>query len=163
MKTKPFFALALLMLPSILGYAQNNEFQEVTALKLQEELIQGFLDDPQPEVFTLDKKGVLRPAKSYHIVYNKSKKILLLKPKDQPLSHDFSTGKYDEVELPGGHKATCFCLEGYDNCRFEKSNDPQTPNRWVCLGSCGCGIGIIFNNVNFPLQYQTPGGGWFNF
>ena len=155
--------LVFLLLVSYSSFAQgSDQFQELTAVRMQKELIQKYLDGPQLDAFTINKEGVLRPTKDYHIIYNKKKGILVLKPKKEK-SLVFTQGGYDEIELPGGHVAACFCSEGQDDCMFQISDNPQTPFRFVCEGTCGCGVGIIFKKRNPPAEYETPGGDWFNF
>jgi hypothetical protein len=157
--TAAFLCFSFLFFSSVSNEKPGTEEVIITGLRFDKDRTDVFSKTPKQPAFTIDKKGVLRPTKDYQIIYVKSDKVLVLLPKTTSYSSYKQLGGYDEIELPGGDLVACMC-DARDNCRFDNS---KKEFEFVCTGSCGCYIGVLFNYSNPPFQYETPGGRWFNF
>ena len=166
------FSILLLIIPHFL-HAQNRiqqssgflaekaESEEiiVTGLRFDKDIIAELKKLPKQPAFIIDKKGVLRPTKDYQIIYVKADKALVVLPKTTSYSTYAKIDGYEDIEV-GNMTIGCMCDGGYDNCHFDnRSNE----NEFICTGSCSCYIGILFDYVKPPLEYETAGGRWFNF
>lgn len=131
----------------------------VTGLRFNQERTDFFKNIPKQPAFTIDAKGVLRPTPDYQIIYVKADKALVVLPTSTTYSTYKTLDGFEEVTLEDGSIVWCNCKDGRDNCRFEGGYKREA---FVCKGTCTCFIGVAFNIVNPPLQYET-GGQWFNF
>ena len=138
--------------------ASVDKLVTITALRFDKAKTTALKNLPKQPAFTIDKRGILRPAKGYYIFFEKSDGVLAILP-EKTTPNSF-IGGYDEITLPDGDIVACFCDAAGDNCRFDNSDKE---NAFACKGSCKCMIGILFGFKNPPLEYETPGGGWFNF
>ena len=161
MKTISLFCLTVLIcLGSLPAEAQKKaKVQTLSAIKLKKEALPDYLENPELGVYTIDREGVLRAVKGYKIILDRANKRLQVMPEKWKYIAGRQTNDYDDIELPSGDLAICWCGEGSDNCRFK----PQADHReFHCTGSCSCGVSVIFNDFKTPVEYQSINGEWFN-
>lgn len=157
-----FFLYLLCMALSTSAFGQPKEGGKITAVKLTAAVGGQYFNKISLEAFKVDKNNILRPAKGYKIAYfSKEKKIAIL-PKDMKLGSPAPAAPgFDIAEVPGG-TMFCLCDQAADDCKIS----PRVVDNTLifsCQGSCGCGSFIIFDTSERILEYETSGGGWFNF
>ena len=163
MKTSINFFLCILCLTlgtSLLG--QNKQINNITAIKLTAEVGEQYVNKVSIKAFTVDKKYILRPAKGYKIVhFAKEKKVVIL-PQDMKLSNAAPpVPGFDIAKVPGG-TMFCMCGQANDDCNVDMRMADNTLF-FDCNGRCGCASFVIYD-TSYPVSdYETPGGGWFNF
>lgn len=141
--------------------AQQSSYKELLAIKLEKNIAMEFQKAPDYGVFTVNKNGIFKAEKGYHIILmKKGKNPLQLKPvkKDIPV---LTKGNYEEIELPGGALLICLCVgsSGPDDCYFVPNEDYSA---FTCGGTCGCDSGVIFNGDDIS-QIQHTDGSWHNY
>lgn len=72
-----------------------------------------------------------------------------------------SNPSFDIENVPGG-TMDYLCDQASDHCKIS----PRIAERMQahdCIGSCGCGPFMIYDTSEPIREYETAGGGWFNF
>ena len=70
---------------------------------------------------------------------------------------------FDVQPVPGG-TMWCVCSgSGPDNCVINVAVDEEGGINYFCDGGDCCGGFIIWDTSDPIADYETPGGGWFNF
>jgi hypothetical protein len=138
---------------SFQALAQSDTF---IAMQMDMSIAKQYLKKYKMKSFTVDAKGVFRPAKGYHIAYIKEKKYFIIKPKGAAVPQ--ITGKFDVEPVPGG-TMFCLCGKAADDCKINVTLDSEDTLHYFCDGGCGCGDFIIYDTSD-PVRVQTANGEW---
>ena len=160
MKFLPLFAVIGLIFFARPVDAQDSKLIKVTALRVSKAAAAPYQTKHQGPNFDIDKEGVLRPHKGYLMVLDLATGRFRVAATEKQLSIKIEDG-FDVAEIPGG-MMWCFCDSNNDDCEISLvANDNKLI--YHCGGRCGC-IKLVESDNNWKIRdYETPGGGWFNF
>lgn len=128
-----FICSFLLLNTQIFGQKKENT-DKIIALKLHEKAAIKF-QTVHIEGFSVDKDGILRPSKGYHIIYHAESGNFMVKPENMEVP------QLDKVDVQTDETGSMVCHCGFgagDNCLWWSRTEGNTTYN-KCQGSCDCG------------------------
>ena len=137
------------------SFTTSNEtnYETITALKLKSKASR-FLQKVNCKAFTVDTKGILKPARGYEIVFLKKKKSFLIKP--SRISMNKLLGKVEN-----NLQDIAWWCAGCSSCDKEKIISSGGRTNWTCGGCSPCTT--VVNTPSEVVGGIMQSGEWNNF